>query len=72
MRWSRLPVIWRLIALALLAAIMGVVAFAAHWLAYDAIPKDLIGYVGVAIIAFAAGVVTGESATLRSIRKRGG
>jgi hypothetical protein len=66
-----LPLRWRLIALALFAVVMLGVGFLAHWISYDLIPAGIIGYVAVAMGAFFAGVIAGESATLRSIRKRG-
>lgn len=70
MRWSQVGWRWQLIALALFAAIMVGVNFVARWISYDLIPASLIGYIAVAMGAFFLGVIAGESATLRSVRKR--
>lgn len=60
---------WKLFALVLFALAVGAVWWIAHKAAFEWIPESAIGYVFVAMMCLAAGILIGQWSVTRKLRR---
>jgi len=68
MHYSDLPLRYKLVCLAALAAVIWVWSLVVKTIVYDWMPEWLVGYVLTAMLALAIGAIIGERSAIKAIQ----